>query len=204
LPETCNAANRYDPGLSFLLHPLGGLDAALLDATQAVRWEPLTALFVVASTWWFKWPLLAALGVLLDLRARRAVPVAGLGAVTAALCASGIATVVKNAADRVRPELADPGIRALVATPDSASFPSGHAAAAFAAAVAVAIVYPRFRWPLLGLASTVALSRVYLGVHYWSDVVAGGALGALIGYTVSTAFLFGWSQRSRKTMIEPV
>jgi undecaprenyl-diphosphatase len=195
---------RYDRRLASLLSRLGDLDATLLDATQALRWGPLTAILTVASTWWFKWPLLAALGVLLDLRKRRVLPLAGLGAAGAALAASGLATVLKEATDRVRPALADPAIDALAATPDSASFPSGHAAVAFAAAVAVGVVHRRALWPLLGLAAVVALSRVYLGVHYWSDVVAGGALGALAGYAVATVLQLAGAQRSRKTMIEPV
>jgi undecaprenyl-diphosphatase len=98
--------------------------------------------------------------------------------------AAGLTTVLKDFVERVRPALADPQITALVATPDSASFPSGHAATAFAAAVAVGAFYPRIRWPLLGLAALVGLSRIYLGVHYWLDVIAGTALGIGLGLAV--------------------
>ena len=45
----------------------------------------------------------------------------------------------------------------------------------------VGAAYPRVRLPLLGLAALVALSRVYLGMHYWSDVLAGSLLGVAIG-----------------------
>ena len=64
--------------------------------------------------------------------------------------------------------------------PHSSSMPSGHATTAFAAAVAVGLVHPRLRWPLLVLAALVAVSRVWLGVHYLTDVIAGAALGTSV------------------------
>jgi undecaprenyl-diphosphatase len=108
--------------------------------------------------------------------------------------AAGLTSLLKELFDRVRPALADRGIEALVPTPESASFPSGHAATAFAAAVAVGAFYPRFRWPLLGLAVLVGLSRIYLGVHYALDVLAGAALGIAVGLLVvlATRRLLGW------------
>ena len=60
--------------------------------------------------------------------------------------------------------------------------PSTHAATAFAAAVAVSLVHPRLRWPLVVLASLVSVSRVWLGVHYPTDVLAGAALGTAIAF----------------------
>ncbi len=62
--------------------------------------------------------------------------------------------------------------------------PSAHASTAFAAAVAAGLVHPRLRWPLLALAALIALSRVWLGVHYLTDVIAGAALGAAIALAV--------------------
>lgn len=70
----------------------------------------------------------------------------------------------------------------------SYSFPSGHATVAFVGAFVLAWRYPRLRWALFGFASLVALSRVHLGVHYPSDVLAGSALGCLIGYGAVRAF----------------
>ncbi|WP_341989835.1 phosphatase PAP2 family protein [Azorhizobium sp. AG788] len=60
--------------------------------------------------------------------------------------------------------------------PSYASFPSGHSTVVFAVAVALAALYPRARWPLMALAVLVASSRVVLGSHYPSDVLAGAAL----------------------------
>jgi undecaprenyl-diphosphatase len=61
--------------------------------------------------------------------------------------------------------------------------PSGHATTAFAAAVAIALIWPRLRWPMLVYAVIIAASRVALDAHYLSDVIAGafvGSIGALM------------------------
>jgi membrane-associated phospholipid phosphatase len=87
-------------------------------------------------------------------------------------------TAVKLAVRRRRPEL--PGLPALTGTPTQLSFPSAHAATSFAAAG----LYTRLGLPapvLYGLAVKLSLSRLYLGVHYPSDVLAGAALGAIVG-----------------------
>jgi membrane-associated phospholipid phosphatase len=153
----------------------------------------LTILFVLASAWWVKWPLLVAVGACGDARCRRRLPPAVLSGLLAVGAAAAVTSLLKDLFDRVRPALADPGIEALVRTPDSASFPSGHAATAFAAAVAVGAFYPRLRWPLLGLAAFVGVSRIYLGVHYVLDVMAGAVLGIALGLLVvwATRYLLG-------------
>jgi len=161
-------------------------DAAASGLLQDARTAPLTALFVVASAWWVKGLLLAGLGGVADLRRRRLPHTAlwaGIAAVAASIAAAGIKLVV----ERSRPPLAEPGLQPAVSLPGDYSFPSGHAATAFAAAAAVAVCYPRLRWAVLGLAALVALSRVYLGVHFTTDVVAGAALGTAIG--LATALL---------------
>ena len=94
------------------------------------------------------------------------------------------AVAVKSLFDRARPSLVDASLEPLVAVPESAAMPSGHAATAFAAAVAIALIHPRLRVPLVALATLVAVSRVYLGVHFPSDVVVGAALGSVIALGV--------------------
>ena len=65
--------------------------------------------------------------------------------------------------------------------PADHSFPSGHAASSFAAATALALFYPRASPLGYTLATSVALSRVHLGVHFPSDTAVGGAIGVAIG-----------------------
>jgi undecaprenyl-diphosphatase len=168
------------------MSPLLELDRALVGAVTAVEDPALTALFVLVSAWWVKGPLLVALGLCADVWSRRP-PVAAVAAAAATAGASLAVTPLKELFERARPPLADPGLAALVAIPENASFPSGHSATAFAAATAVAILCPRLRPVVLALALAVAVSRVYLRVHFPLDVLAGGLLGAVIGVLAALA-----------------
>jgi membrane-associated phospholipid phosphatase len=185
-------------GLSELLHQLAQWDGAALQWLHGVHWGPLTAVFVLASAWWVKWPLFALTGGCFD-AAKRRLPTAAIAAAGAAAIAEGLTVVLKAITDRARPPTADPSIEALVSLPHSASFPSGHAATAFAAATAVGLLHPRARAPLFALAATVALSRVYLGVHFWSDVLVGSALGVAIG--VATVRLFAQGREGPRARV---
>jgi undecaprenyl-diphosphatase len=167
--------------LSVVLHELAQIDRFLLDAAHELRWQPLTVLLVIASAWWVKAPLIVCCGGLADVRCRRMLPLAAASAGSAALLGAMLAAGLKEVFERLRPPVADPTVTTLVATPGGYSFPSGHATTAFAAAVAVGTLHPRLRWPLLGLAAMVGFSRVYLGVHYGLDVLAGAVLGTIVG-----------------------
>lgn len=173
--------------VSALLTQIAQWDGAALQWLHAVHWGPATAVFVLASAWWVKWPLFALTGGCCD-AVRRRLPTTALAVTGAAALAEGLTAVLKLVTERARPPLADPTIQALVTLPDSHSFPSGHAATAFAAATVVGVLHPRLRAPLLALALMVAVSRVYLGVHFWSDVVVGSLLGVAIGIAVARMF----------------
>ena len=67
----------------------------------------------------------------------------------------------------------------------SFSFPSNHAINSFAIATAAGLIFRQILWVGIPLAMLVALSRIAVGVHYLSDVVAGSVIGVLVGYTVA-------------------
>ncbi len=120
------------------------------------------------------WLAIGAMGQLLDAprrgRWRRATAtVAG---------AYALNTAVKLIVGRHRPQLA--GLPALAGTPTRLSFPSAHATTSFAGA----LCYSRLGVPCVpvyALAGCLSLSRLYLGVHYPSDVLAGALLGTAVG-----------------------
>lgn len=90
--------------------------------------------------------------------------------------------VIKLIVKRPRPSLE--GLPPLGGAPSSLSFPSAHATASFAAATAVTRITPELGIPLLAVATLMALSRPYLGMHYPSDILAGALLGIAIGALV--------------------
>jgi len=69
------------------------------------------------------------------------------------------------------------------------SFPSNHALNNFAAAVFLLRLFPAYKWIFLIVAILISISRVYLGVHYPSDVIGGALIGAAFGYLFSIAAL---------------
>ncbi len=119
------------------------------------------------------WLALGGTGTVLDRRrARRwrraTVTVAG---------AYVISTSIKLAVGRQRPAVED--LPQLMETPTGLSFPSSHSSSSFAAAQAFSALVPAQL--LYAVAVPMALSRLYLGVHYPSDIVAGAALGTVLG-----------------------
>ena len=108
-----------------------------------------------------------------------------------------VSNPIKKAVDRPRPFLELDNVRLRVGRGESASMPSGHATNCFAAAMVVFIYYRRSWRFMVPLATGVALSRVYNGVHYPSDVLVGTVLGAGAGVAGvwSVAAFWAWLGR---------
>lgn len=142
------------------------LDATLPQLSRAANHSRL----------WFG--LAAALAAVGGRPGRRA---ALRGAVSIAATSAITNLPAKLLTGRTRPDIRMvPEARRLARVPTSTSFPSGHSASASAFATAVSAEVPAVRWPLRGLAGAVAASRVYTGVHYPGDVLAGVAFGVVI------------------------
>jgi undecaprenyl-diphosphatase len=92
-----------------------------------------------------------------------------------------IALGLKAATGRPRPFETLPQADPLIGATIGQSMPSGHAATSFAGAVVLTYLLPRSAPYLFLLATAIAFSRIYVGVHYPSDVLAGAALGAAVG-----------------------
>lgn len=117
---------------------------------------------------------------------------AGLGAGyfrTAAICAGAALAgshlcvqAVKWLCRRRRPYLALPHVRVITRPLRDMSFPSGHSTAIAAVTTVYALYFPAAAWPLEALALLVGYSRIYVGLHYPSDVGAGLFLGSACAY----------------------
>jgi undecaprenyl-diphosphatase len=103
---------------------------------------------------------------------------------------SGIALFLKlkKSFGRKRPCAMEPHCWATLLPPDQFSFPSGHTITAFAVAITLGAFYPAMRAELLFCAGSVACSRILLGMHFLSDVIAGGLLGAGLGWASAVVF----------------
>ena len=117
-------------------------------------------------------------------------------------------SVIKPLVGRQRP--CDPdvlvqGARFLLGNKSSFSFPSSHAANNVAWATLFSVKYPRMKWVFIGVAVLMAYSRVYVGVHYPSDLMGGAVLGILCA--VFVLFMEKWIgelwKRRRATANEP-
>lgn len=109
--------------------------------------------------------------------------------------------LIKNLVARTRPYEVVGGLTYLISKPREYSFPSGHAASSFAAAWVMFRQLPkRYGVPALLLAILIALSRLYVGVHYPSDVLFGMISGTLISLVAET--IVEWIEKKRAEQIK--
>lgn len=110
-----------------------------------------------------------------------------LGAAAASsTCGILIFLCLKRVFNRRRPSALEPHCWATLLPPDQFSFPSGHTITAFAIAVPLGLFYPSLMVGLLFCAVSIALSRVLLGLHFLSDVIAGCMIGLGLGVFAAT------------------
>ena len=168
------------------------IDRGLMASLQSLQWPPFVELMrritwlgygaldvgllavLAAYGWWDGDARLRARGI------AGALTVAGAGLLD---------QVLKNVACRARPNAPQAGaffssFPCFPASYAHASFPSGHATTAFATALILAFWYPRQTGLFVGLAGLVGMSRVVLGSHFPSDVLAGAVLGSGVALIV--------------------
>jgi membrane-associated phospholipid phosphatase len=168
-------------GWAEALRELGAVDRAVYEAVADTPTpqldEPFRRLSNAANKSRLWMGIAAAIAVAGGERGRRA---AMEGMLAIGVTSAAVNLGVKPLARRRRPDPAGPGVAEgrRVRMPQSASFPSGHAASAFAFAYAAGRHLPGLSVPLRLLAGAVGYSRVHTGVHYPGDVVIGSILGA--------------------------
>jgi membrane-associated phospholipid phosphatase len=182
-------ASTADAGAPGWLREIRALDVAVYAAISASPTPTLDRGFAALSRaadqsklWIGVSGLLATTGA----RGRRAA-VSGLASI--AVTSGVVNLLLKPSRRRRRPDRAahDVPIARQVDMPRSTSFPSGHAAAAFAFASGVAHELPPAGIPLQAVAALVAYSRVHTGVHYPIDVIAGAVLGGALAPLTAAA-----------------
>src|SRR5215210_6199606 len=167
---------RYRRNLKGLARRIRDLDRALFRVVFGVKWTPFTTVmraFTVVGTAGALWGFLAAAAFLLTGLKPSNLVIPWVTVAASWTLAEG----AKYLFNRARPFIWDTEIAPLTKTPSSSSFPSGHSATAAAGALALSILYPPLTPAFVLAGFLVVLSRVYLGVHFPIDVLAGVLIG---------------------------
>jgi len=195
---------RVDPPVT-RMGPDGQVQARLYNRTEKL-WrifrdlgEPYLTIILLATVWIY------------DRRRQWRAPVILL---SATLVSGAVSSLLRMTAGRLRPNGLIVGLNPLqnqgenywqlfrgFHTTADLSFPSGHATLAFTLAAALACLSPRGRWLFLILAALCALARVVMQAHFYSDVLAGAAIGYTLGWL--TAVILDRLLPSSEPVTEP-
>ncbi|MFR8548507.1 MAG: phosphatase PAP2 family protein [Lachnospiraceae bacterium] len=158
------------------------------DCLRADWLSPFVVTYTKLGNLGFIWILLSL--TLLCFRKTRRAGVAGLLGLMFSLILNNM--ILKNLFARTRPYEVIDGLILMTGKASDFSFPSGHAGSSFAAATAIVCSLKgcRWRWIVLAMAVLMAFSRLYIGIHYPSDVICGALTGALCG--AAAAWLIRW------------
>ncbi len=170
------------------------VDRAIYDAIAATPTPALDrAMSRLARAADYSRLSLASATLLSVTRGRAGRRAAALGLASVVVTSGVVNLVVKPLGRRGRPDpiAGEVPVARQVPVPTSRSFPSGHAAAAFAFATGVGRVLPREAAALRVLAAAVAYSRVHTGVHYPGDVIAGSLMGGALAQLTTNALETG-------------
>jgi undecaprenyl-diphosphatase len=134
--------------------------------------------------------IVAALVLWMIIRGNKSVRLAAILLIITIIISDQLnSSVIKYWLLRQRPCRILHDVRLLVSCGSGYSFPSSHAVNNFAGALVLSFFLPRAKWWFFGYATTIAFSRVYVGVHYPFDVIGGGVIGLICGGCVLIIFL---------------
>ena len=160
------------------------MEFEILDFLQTIRAPLLDSVMVFTSSLGnagMIWILLAAVLLILPKYRKAGMVVTAALVLNLILCNIGIKPLV----ERPRPCDIRPEMLELIPRPHGWSFPSGHSSASFAAASALLFARCRLWIPCGILAAVIAFSRLYLYVHFPTDVLAGSVLGIFCGFAAA-------------------
>ena len=178
--------------MNHLLEWLDQIDRSILYIINDTLANPIFDLFFTTITNEHLWAIPALIGLLaLIVRGgRRGQIAAVLVLITASATDATVVQIIKPAIARLRPSHAlGDTINLLVPKGGRYGFVSAHAANIFAGTTVLSYFYTQWKKPLLFLAFSVALSRVYVGVHYPGDVLFGGLFGYGMAWLVITLWV---------------
>ena len=165
-----------------MIEAINSFDFTILNFIRENIANPVLDVIMTFFTYCGEWGLVWAVSIILCIifpKTRKA----GIAMAVSLLLTLLIGEVgIKHLVMRARPFTLNPDITLIIKAPSGYSFPSGHTASSFAAAVSLFIFHRRLGSAALAMATFIGLSRVYMYVHYPTDVLCAMVLGTLIAF----------------------